>query len=142
MNQVLTMRIHRRIAEQQLWATSLDTLTPIPITLQDSSFASFWILSILLGRCVWSLKFVLINIRLYMEVVFWNLSFLSSLRNNNNVTILFQVYFLDRFFGYQFSTYGTDVLRISELPIEERVDPMSKVFPKVKVILNTWDLEK
>ena len=41
---------------------------------------------------------------------------------------------MDRFFGYQFSTYGTDVLRISELPIEERVDPMSKVFPKVKAI--------
>ena len=47
--------------------------------------------------------------------------------------LLFQVYFLDRFFGYQFSTYGTDVLRISELPIEERVDPMSKVFPKVNI---------
>ena len=41
---------------------------------------------------------------------------------------------MDRFFGYQFSTYGTDVLRISELPIEERVDPMSKVFPKVRAI--------
>jgi len=49
----------------------------------------------------------------------------------NLVNIVGQVYFLDRFFGYQFSTYGTDVLRISELPIEERVDPMSKVFPKV-----------
>ena len=41
---------------------------------------------------------------------------------------------MDRFFGYQFSTYGTDVLRISELPIEERVDPMSKVFPKVRFV--------
>jgi hypothetical protein len=38
---------------------------------------------------------------------------------------------MDMFFGYQFSTYGTDVLRVSELPFEERVDPMSKVFPKV-----------
>ena len=41
---------------------------------------------------------------------------------------------MDMFFGYQFSTYGTDVLRVSELPIEERVDPMSKVFPKVSRI--------
>ena len=41
---------------------------------------------------------------------------------------------MDMFFGYQFTTYGTDVLRISELPIEERVDPMSKVFPKVRGI--------
>ena len=43
---------------------------------------------------------------------------------------------MDMFFGYQFTTYGTDVLRISELPIEERVDPMSKVFPKVRGIEN------
>ena len=41
---------------------------------------------------------------------------------------------MDMIFGYQFTTYGTDVLRISELPIEERVDPMSKVFPKVRGI--------
>ena len=27
-----------------------------------------------------------------------------------------------------------DILRVSELPIEERVDPMSKVFPKVSHI--------
>jgi len=49
----------------------------------------------------------------------------------NLVNIVGQVYFMDMFFGYQFTTYGTDVLRVSELPIEERVDPMSKVFPKV-----------
>ena len=29
-----------------------------------------------------------------------------------------------------------DILRVSELPIEERVDPMSKVFPKVSHIEN------
>lgn len=49
----------------------------------------------------------------------------------NLVNIVGQIYFMDMFFGYQFTTYGTDVLRISELPMEERVDPMSKVFPKV-----------
>jgi hypothetical protein len=49
----------------------------------------------------------------------------------NLLNISFQVYFMNVFFGYQFSTYGTDVLRMSELPIEERVDPMAKVFPKV-----------
>merc|ERR1712140_54091 len=49
----------------------------------------------------------------------------------NLVNIVGQVYFMDMFFGYQFTTYGTDVLRVSELPIEERVDPMAKVFPKV-----------
>ena len=29
-----------------------------------------------------------------------------------------------------------DILRVSELPIEEQVDPMSKVFPKVSPIEN------
>ena len=38
---------------------------------------------------------------------------------------------MDVFLGYQFTTYGTEVLAISERPIEERADPMAKVFPKV-----------
>ena len=45
---------------------------------------------------------------------------------------------MDMFFGYQFTTYGSDVLRISELPIEERVDPMAKVFPKVNNIYKEY----
>lgn len=49
----------------------------------------------------------------------------------NFVNTVFQLYFMNYFLGGQFFTYGTDVLRISELPIEERVDPMAKVFPKV-----------
>lgn len=49
----------------------------------------------------------------------------------NLINITVQVYFMNVFLGYQFTTYGTDVLRVSELPIEERVDPMAKVFPKV-----------
>ena len=46
--------------------------------------------------------------------------------------VLCQIYFMNFFFGGQFFTYGWDVMRISELPMQERVDPMSKVFPKVK----------
>lgn len=49
----------------------------------------------------------------------------------NFVNVVFQLYFMNFFLGGQFFTYGTDVLRISEMPIEERVDPMAKVFPKV-----------
>jgi hypothetical protein len=40
---------------------------------------------------------------------------------------------MDVFLGGQFTTYGTEVLAISEQPIEKRADPLSKVFPKVKV---------
>ncbi len=38
---------------------------------------------------------------------------------------------MDWFFGGQFTTYGAEVLSISERPIEDRVDPMNRVFPKV-----------
>jgi len=49
----------------------------------------------------------------------------------NFVNLLLQMYFMDFFLGGQFSTYGLDVLAVSEEPFEERTDPMSKVFPKV-----------
>jgi hypothetical protein len=38
---------------------------------------------------------------------------------------------MDVFLGGQFTTYGTEVISMSEQPIENRVDPLSKVFPKV-----------
>ena len=38
---------------------------------------------------------------------------------------------MDVFFGGQFSRYGADVLSVSEQPLEDRVDPMNRVFPKV-----------
>jgi len=49
----------------------------------------------------------------------------------NFVNVIGQLYFMNFFLGGQFFDYGVDVLRVSELPIEERVDPLSKVFPKV-----------
>ena len=48
---------------------------------------------------------------------------------------------MDMFFGGQFTTYGTQVLSISEGPLEERDDPMNRVFPKVnkkKVFLTVF----
>ena len=38
---------------------------------------------------------------------------------------------MDVFLGGQFTTYGTEVWAVSEQPLENRIDPMSKVFPKV-----------
>ena len=49
----------------------------------------------------------------------------------NLVNVLMQIYLMDVFLGGQFTTYGTDVLAISEQPMENRIDPMAKVFPKV-----------
>lgn len=49
----------------------------------------------------------------------------------NLFNVLLQVYLMDVFLGNQFTTYGTDVFKVSQLPVEERYDPMSKVFPRV-----------
>ena len=54
----------------------------------------------------------------------------------NLANVVLQLYLMNFFLGGQFFDYGMDVLRVSELPIEERVDPMSKVFPKVSPIEN------
>ena len=54
----------------------------------------------------------------------------------NLANVVLQLYLMNFFLGGQFFDYGMDILRVSELPIEERVDPMSKVFPKVSHIEN------
>ena len=38
---------------------------------------------------------------------------------------------MDVFFGGQFSRYGLEALALTERPLEDRVDPMNRVFPKV-----------
>ena len=59
----------------------------------------------------------------------------------NLANVVLQLYLMNFFLGGQFFDYGMDILRISELPIEERVDPMSKVFPKVSPIKKNMLLE-
>lgn len=49
----------------------------------------------------------------------------------NFVNVISQIYFIDLFLGYEFRTYGLDVLNFSEMEPEERGDPMHTVFPKV-----------
>lgn len=49
----------------------------------------------------------------------------------NFINVIVQIYFVDFFLDGEFSTYGSDVLRFTELEPEEREDPMSRVFPKV-----------
>merc|ERR1712215_644162 len=47
------------------------------------------------------------------------------------VNVIGQMYLTDRFLGYQFTTYGWDVLSVTAGNPEERADPMNAVFPKV-----------
>merc|ERR1712096_551080 len=45
--------------------------------------------------------------------------------------IIGQMYLMDAFFGGQFTTYGSEVLSMTGVDMEKRVDPMAKVFPKM-----------
>jgi len=49
----------------------------------------------------------------------------------NFVNVIGQIYFVDFFLDGEFSTYGSDVLKFTELEPDERIDPMARVFPKV-----------
>ena len=50
----------------------------------------------------------------------------------NFINVVGQIYFMDFFLGGEFTTYGSDVLAMSEQPQQDRNDPMSAVFPKVR----------
>jgi len=47
------------------------------------------------------------------------------------VNVIVQIYFTDMFLGYQFTTYGLEVVRMTTADPETRADPMNVVFPKV-----------
>jgi len=49
----------------------------------------------------------------------------------NFVNVIGQMFLMDKFLGYEFSTYGLSVLGYSEMDARERPDPMAVVFPKV-----------
>ena len=46
----------------------------------------------------------------------------------NFINVVGQIYFVDFFLGGEFSTYGRDVFRMTEMEPEDRIDPMAKVF--------------
>merc|ERR1711990_1413603 len=47
------------------------------------------------------------------------------------INVIGQMYFTDRFLGYTFMTYGSDVFAMTFGNPEGRSDPMNMVFPKV-----------
>ena len=49
----------------------------------------------------------------------------------NLINVIGQLFFMDFFLGGEFSTYGAEVLSMTNLEQEDRTDPMSRVFPKV-----------
>ncbi|KAA0201480.1 hypothetical protein HAZT_HAZT007222 [Hyalella azteca] len=57
----------------------------------------------------------------------------------NFANVIGQIYFTDRFLGYQFTTYGTDVLFVSEKEMGTRHDTMDAIFPKVRSSIESHD---
>ncbi|KAF0310466.1 Innexin inx2 [Amphibalanus amphitrite] len=49
----------------------------------------------------------------------------------NLVNVVGQIFFIDYFLDYEFTTYGLRVVEFSQSASEERTDPMTLVFPKV-----------
>ncbi|VEN52273.1 unnamed protein product [Callosobruchus maculatus] len=49
----------------------------------------------------------------------------------NFINVVGQIFFMDYFLDGEFSTYGSEVLKFTEMEPEEREDPMARVFPKV-----------
>lgn len=49
----------------------------------------------------------------------------------NFVNVVGNIFFVDTFLGGAFLTYGTDVVRFSNMDQEQRSDPMVEIFPRV-----------
>ena len=52
----------------------------------------------------------------------------------NLVNVVGQLFFMDFFLGGEFTTYGSDVIAMTDLEQEQRTDPLSRVFPKVSKV--------
>lgn len=49
----------------------------------------------------------------------------------NFVNVIGQIYFINKFLGGMFTTYGTEVIRFLNEDPDVRYDPMTKIFPKM-----------
>lgn len=49
----------------------------------------------------------------------------------NFVNVVSNIFFIDTFLGGAFLSYGTDVIKFSNMNQEQRIDPMIEVFPRV-----------
>ena len=47
------------------------------------------------------------------------------------VNVVGNIYFIDKFLGGTFLTYGVDVINLPDQDPETRVDPMVRIFPRL-----------
>eukprot|EP00095_Tigriopus_kingsejongensis_P008612 maker-scaffold147_size311475-snap-gene-2.15 protein:Tk08612 transcript:maker-scaffold147_size311475-snap-gene-2.15-mRNA-1 annotation:"innexin inx2" len=55
----------------------------------------------------------------------------ESAEDKRRAVVGYYIFLMDVFFNGQFTSYGADVLSVSEQPFDQRDDPMNRVFPKV-----------
>lgn len=57
----------------------------------------------------------------------------------NFINVIVQIFVTDAFLGGEFLKYGTEVISFTNMEPEDRVDPMSRVFPRMtKCIFHTF----
>lgn len=49
----------------------------------------------------------------------------------NLINVICNIYFVDKFLGGAFMSYGTDVIKFSNMNQENRTDPMVEIFPRI-----------
>lgn len=49
----------------------------------------------------------------------------------NFINVMVNIFFVDKFLGGAFLTYGTDVIKFSNMNQEMRYDPMIEIFPRL-----------
>ncbi|XP_055308705.1 innexin inx2-like [Sitodiplosis mosellana] len=60
--------------------------------------------------------------------------------NLNLINVIMQMYFIDYFFGGEFSCYGFETLKFIQMRPDDRFDPMNGVFPKTaKCVFSRYD---
>ena len=60
----------------------------------------------------------------------WALKFFLC-ESLNFINVVCQIFFTDAFLGGEFTKYGTEVIQFPSVDPENRIDPMSRIFPKM-----------
>ena len=72
------------------------------------------------------------------EHFWWSMTYILC-EFGNLVIVLFNIYFTDFLLGGEFSKYGFEVFQFLQQDPEDRLDPMSRVFPRMtKCLFHTF----
>ena len=72
---------------------------------------------------------------------FWALKLLLT-EFFNLANVIGNIYFINVFLAWEFTTYGIDVLNFMEDDPETRVDPMATIFPSYHTIMTRFAMDQ